>query len=405
MKSKLYLFFYGFVIGIAVSLVSICIFIKNSNNAAAFLKNGVTNEIAQDQKQTEINVRDRITTVFEILKLKKTSERQLNILKLLNNLTGQELEIILRSVGNMDISSREKSNLKQDIVGRWAEVDPSSLARYYSLLSTEEQSEIFGTIATSWSAYDPASALSWALSLPKNSVSNTAAMVAARSWSRSDPTAFHEWLTTLPDERRIHLVLSCANMRGDAADSKTWAKLLETIPESEQKTSALQKIVSQWVALSPYEAMDYVKQISDMSISTPLLSSVITGLAKSDPQLAFQTMMDIPANPDRDNLLLGVIATWGTKNPTDAAHELLKLEDGTGRTAMLGTLANFWSMNDPQAASKWAMSLPRESGVRDSVLGILVTSLAKRQPALAEQTLQLIENESIRTMTESKIRK
>lgn len=114
-------------------------------------------------------------------------------------------------------------------------------------------------IASSWTTIDPAAAASWALALPPGSERNSAVGAVASTWTRADPSEALRWVqgNRRVSDRNIALASFASMLAGiDPESAAYWGS---QISERGLREDTLSRVVSQWRAINPGVAAQFVQ--------------------------------------------------------------------------------------------------------------------------------------------------
>ncbi len=95
------------------------------------------------------------------------------------------------------------------IIGKWAVQDPEGAREFVSKMTPDEkQAQAVAIVADQLAKNDPVATMQWALTLPREAVSNGAFSAAFRQWREAAPERAEAWLTAanLTAEEKLRLV-------------------------------------------------------------------------------------------------------------------------------------------------------------------------------------------------------
>lgn len=124
--------------------------------------------------------------------------------------------------------------------------------------------------------------------------------------------------------------------------------------------------MSGFAAAYPEAARQFIENLpSDIETSSERLrSSLIAGVADSNPELATQMVLDYMAQGDkRASEYMGQVANeiLSTQSIEEAAEWSVNLPDGSMKGAAMDQVANRFTNKDPEAAAAWAEQFAGES--------------------------------------------
>ncbi len=115
-------------------------------------------------------------------------------------------------------------------------------------------------------------------------------------------------------------------------------------------------------------------------------SRLANGWAMSDPQAAIKWASTLPETGGRDGALATIAGTWAGNDPHEAARWVDTLPQGNGRDIASQSLVNSLARAEPETAWTWAMSIQSEQ-TRFDAMRMAYMGLRKKDPAIAEQML------------------
>jgi hypothetical protein len=95
------------------------------------------------------------------------------------------------------------------IIGKWAAQDPEAVREFVSKMTPDgRQARAVGLIAEQLAKNDPVATMQWALTLPREAVSNGAFSTAFRQWREAAPQRADAWLkaANLTAEEKLRLI-------------------------------------------------------------------------------------------------------------------------------------------------------------------------------------------------------
>ncbi len=109
------------------------------------------------------------------------------------------------------------------------------------------------------------------------------------------------------------------------------------------------------------------------------LYSALMQTAVKDPQGAWDYAQNLPDDGTdlRLNTLKGILKTWATQDPAQAAAKLATLslvEKSASQDNVSAVIAERWLKQDPEAASKWVDTLPPGNARDSAVMAVVETA-------------------------------
>jgi hypothetical protein len=278
----------------------------------------------------------------------------------------------------------------------WARNDPVAALRWVtdnpavlSPLSTRLAMAIVDTA----SSVDPQRTMEAMMAKPNtDETANLLRVSAASAWMVYDADAARQWLRNQSVETQSQIIFSVAGPRSNPFNPEAWLPLVQALPASDARTTAFQTLLSKWAAFQPLDSLQYLAQINDAALTNQITPAVAQGVAKTDPQLAFKLVMDLPENAVREEALIKITNTWAGLNPTQTSAQIAALPDSERRTTLLLQTVAVWAQSNPSGASTWTQNLPVEMTSRDGALYALAGILARKYPELARQNAEAIHS-------------
>lgn len=290
---------------------------------------------------------------------------------------------------------------------KWARNDPAAALKWVTdnpLMLSPLSSRLAMAIVDVASTVDPQRTME-AMMAKSNTdeTTNLLRVSAASSWMVYDPESARQWLQSQSIETQSQIVFGVAGPRGNPINPEAWLPLAQGLPASEARTTAFQTLLSRWAAFQPLDSLQYLAQLNDAGLINQITPAVAQGVAKTDPQLAFKLVLDLPENDARERALTKITSTWAGLNPEQASAQISALPESESRTNLLLQTAAVWAQSNPSGASMWAQNLPVEMTGRDSALSALASVLFKKHPDLARQNAEAIHSPQFRQEILSRI--
>jgi len=149
------------------------------------------------------------------------------------------------------------------------------------------------------------------------------------------------------------------------------AAWLETLPP-ENQTALLDDVAITWANNNPTNAMNWAASLSDNAARSQALTAVAGEAVRSQPLMALQIALDLPASESRDDLIRRGAMQWASNDACSAAAWVNQIPAGDLRNQALSGVAIVWSASAPVDAANWALNeLPPGRLLDDTVISII----------------------------------
>jgi hypothetical protein len=214
---------------------------------------------------------------------------------------------------------------------RWARNDPVAALKWTidnSLTLSPLSGRLAMSIVDSASAADPQGTME-AIMAKSNTDggANILRVAAASSWMVYDPDAARQWLRSQSVEVQSQIIFGVAGEKSNPFNPEAWLPLVEALPPSAGRSVAFQTLITKWATFQPLDSLQYLAQINDQALINQITPSVAQGVAKTDPQLAFKLVMDLPENAGRQDALTKITNSWVNLNPLQATAQIAALPE------------------------------------------------------------------------------
>jgi hypothetical protein len=149
------------------------------------------------------------------------------------------------------------------------------------------------------------------------------------------------------------------------------AAWLETLPP-EKQTALLDDVAITWANTDPTNAMNWAASLSDNVARGQALATVAGEAVRSQPLMALQIALDLPASESRDDLIRRGAMQWASEDAAGASAWVGQIPQGDLRNQTLSGVAIVWSASAPVDAANWALDeLPPGRLLDDTVISIV----------------------------------
>ena len=160
------------------------------------------------------------------------------------------------------------------------------------------------------------------------------------------------------------------------------AQFVETVAEERLLRSLTARLFYHWPLKDAATAAARAKDYEEGSlIKREALSKLTRRMAATDPQAALDTLLASGNLKSRNPAIYYIFEVWAGKDLPAAVAAAEKLTEPEERNAASFEIARSWGCKDPDAALRWASSLP--AGLRDRITGHVLGSMACTDPVKA----------------------
>ncbi len=199
----------------------------------------------------------------------------------------------------------------------------------------------------------------------------------------------------LPGETRTHATMGLvrAMSERDPYAALDWT---HTLPSDELRQLALHNVLDVWLAAAPDEASAFVSGMTAGPEQDQAAAYLAENLAGSDPAAAMTWVRELPNDSARLAANVGLASGWAKTDPAAAADWASSLPaDKPQRTEAMDAALSYWVLADVPAAVQYVRGLP-SCQLRDDGLDALSSLLSAREPALAVELANAIQNAHLR---------
>jgi len=343
----------------------------------------------------------------------------------------KDMETILSAIERMPDAAIQME-VRHALLASWTGRDFKGVASWFGQDVSPDQMntriEARGLLVEALGKMEPEAALNWM---------NTS--LSPKAWDLLSEPFFRQWAGTDPKAACARLSQFAADPQEDpqpwnnllkhvigqwsAADARAAVAWLQTLPEGQVKTEAMQEVSYRWAATAPQEAATYAAHQNDPALmdavvgqwaglSPQAAASWVKGLpsgearagaiarvadiwAQNDPTAAALYAASIPSGEEKDRAVVAVAGVWALVSPEKTAAWVNQLPEGTARGQALIRLMSAWAGADPQEAGQWLQTLPN-SPSNDLAIGAYSDALSPAFPATAFAWADTISTESVR---------
>jgi hypothetical protein len=176
--------------------------------------------------------------------------------------------------------------------------------------------EFVAAMAAGWARTEPDKALDWALKLPSN-IAASGIKTASGAWAEKDFPGALTAVNDLQGEQRAAALNGISSAAG-GQHLKELLPLVEALPESTDRASAVGSLVGSWADQSPADAGAW---LSGQPAGTSRDQGAIVLALKTmdrDPEAALEWVSTISAKDQREQGVDGLVDAWLKKDPKAA---------------------------------------------------------------------------------------
>ncbi len=252
-----------------------------------------------------------------------------------------------------------------------------------------------------WVAKNPKDALDWLASQQPTERRDEVIRMALSQYSATDAKGAADW--TLKNLTGIDLnntLIAVAENWAQQNGGEAAAWFLG-LPPSAERDAAMESMFFAWASNEPTAALDFLKTNPAIGDLAPTLRrAALAGWAKSDPQGAVVSRLDLSRANNDPAQFANTLANWATIDLDSSSQWMLtNLPAGNERNAAAQELANIFANQSPDAGIAWLAKL-NAGAERDAAASALAAAWSKSGPAdaakwLATQTSATLAPEAV----------
>jgi hypothetical protein len=212
-----------------------------------------------------------------------------------------------------------------------------------------------------WAWEEPTGAAAWTLKSASGSFRREALGMIAAGWARLQPEALRQWADQLAPAERDWVMLHGASYlaRTDLEQFASWQSALAPSRERDQLLAQGARL---WAGRAPLEVVKLIAG-SPAEADAEWRRHLALGLAGQlanvdDPSVVASAVAMLPAGPEHDTVLAGLVAGWSARDPDLVAAWLEGVTNQQLRSELSALLAGNWLHKDADAALAWMQKLP-----------------------------------------------
>jgi hypothetical protein len=246
----------------------------------------------------------------------------------------------------------------------------------------------------------PQQALSWAQSLNDPELRERLLFAVLRAWGEQDPRAALTWALQQDESQRsinVEAALAGAATQPDLA-LELGRELLAQDAASDTAYSSI--LVGALSAAGKFQAALRFASQGPADSRADWLANIFHRWGESLPDEAVKALNTLDQKESHDAAFQALVAGWAAGNPSGLAAYAVKLPPGEDRTRALGAALDNWSMQDPASAGEWLNDLPASPELDQAIAGLITrTDRVNRSPEVAISWVESISDLKLRRDT------
>jgi len=289
------------------------------------------------------------------------------------------------------------------LVGLSCQIPASEISSVLASLSEEELGSDFGiSLFQRAVAAHPLWALQWAAQVQDGKIRDHLFDLALAAAVERESEATLRWWSSLPEsdgKKSLQVSLAYALLGHRPIDA---LELALGVRDSSLSTgeALAQKAMSAWASQDPLKAKEWLDNLADPRFREKLAASVARGWAETESGKALTFLLEsVSPGQEQENALLAILQ----RDPRGVNRWMSALSREQIARLSDHSLYILWAASDPIAATDWAARM--EGGrARDEVFATSVIFLARRDPGLAGDLAQAIDDPLLAESSQERVR-
>ncbi len=248
-----------------------------------------------------------------------------------------------------------------------ATMDPeAALSAYQRFASSVFEAEAFlSSLVPELLKDDPGKAVDFLAKLPAGGTKMRWLGEALVGYAMRDPSAATQKLAALlrpAEDPFLYARVAATWAEKDPQAAFSWIRSFD--PELSDSGTATGMALTVWAQKNPREALEYVSRADwiENHHADSVIRVAATSLADHNPEEAARWAIAQQDQGGTADPLAMVFMSWAARQPAQAADFALKEIKTTEHMATaVQSIARGWAQSDPQAALRWAQSLPEKT--------------------------------------------
>jgi len=278
------------------------------------------------------------------------------------------------------------------VANAWAEADPREGLDFAATLPPGQRTALSRELVATWATRALSSAVEFTTGLENASLRASVAKGLALAWAKSDPESALSWSQEhLRGDARSEfigdLVKSAAEksiegagylvaaMEPGSGRNQACASIFETwfgkgveqrdaafewlsqLPDPDARRAALERVQGNWVWREPEAARDFINGRYGYLASDLMIHGVACAQASKDPEAAMKWASSLPADRAAKTRA-AVLEQWVQVRPEGAFDYVLKLPSGAEREQAIENVTQYIAYQNPAQALSWLRKVP-----------------------------------------------
>ncbi len=260
------------------------------------------------------------------------------------------------------------------------------------------------SIGSAWAESDLKAALAWANQQTESKIKNAILEGVISSWAKTDLQGAFAYAQSLPPGDSQDSTISKVFENAAQGDQGALA-MMQSLPKGRTKDLAAKGISEFMSEDDPKAAFDIASGIGDLDLRTRAEEKALFQLnfwSRENPAAATQWMQSLPVGDTKDMLSESISRPMAKNYPQAAMDIATGIGDSDLRTTAQVDVVEQWSEKDPAAATQWMQSLP-EGRTKDLAASAISQSMAKNDPKAAMDMATGIGDSKLRTEAQEKV--
>lgn len=262
------------------------------------------------------------------------------------------IDTIIETIPDEDMKYSVLTNAIQTA----ASIDPVEALDYALALDAKERYSSYGTnVVHTWAQSEPLSALDQIISLESDIDKKRLVTSLFSTWAHNDAETMLDSLGHVPEEfqdaARVAAIQSLAFQTDEESESglEKAVSLLAEVRNESSKMQAARTIATAWAREDLDEALNWAATDPNVEgFGEQLVGQMLTNIAYSDPEKAFETALAQPLVGEGDDAVgmeAQVLSIMGFSNLDKAIELLPKVREGKTKTQATSGVGNALAMN------------------------------------------------------------
>ncbi|MDA0813607.1 MAG: hypothetical protein O3C21_14605 [Verrucomicrobia bacterium] len=240
--------------------------------------------------------------------------------------------------------------------------------------------QVSSALFARWAELDPDAAWDAATKLENSATKGPAMSSVLAEIARTDFSAARRLVEGLKNGQEKLTVMNGMIATGTSHSPELVFDMVSQVP-GQQAGWQFHQLFQQWVRDQPEAAIAKLSKIQGQQQRTQAIHGIVAGLAATDPDRAIALARGLQSVNERTQALNIAAANIATTDPQRALQMLDDVTAGNQRQQMIGSIASSWASKDASAAVEWIQSLP--PGDRKAAMNNSIWQIAQNDPKLA----------------------